>query len=149
MGSLEADLKRAGALAKLDSLVRRIRDGQEVQLEDIKLVCEGLLECRRSKPWPATVNEFFHAWIILTNPDRVRDMAVWVRHELLRTGLPVWDPQACAVRERTADGASVGRCWFRVVGGLCPRHGDVRMVQKRYQETGQLTDERGLRGGSR
>lgn len=48
---------------------------------------------------------------------------------------------ACAVREYTADLVSVGRCWFQVVDGACPRHGDVREVQKRFAETGRLTDE--------
>lgn len=52
--------------------------------------------------------------------------------------------QACAVRERTADGVSVGRCWFRVEAGRCPRHGDVANVQRRYAETGRLTDESAL-----
>ncbi len=50
-------------------------------------------------------------------------------------------PGSCAVRERTADGVSVGRCWFHVVGGCCPRHGDVRAVQAEYAKTGRLTDE--------
>jgi len=53
--------------------------------------------------------------------------------------------RACAVRERTADGVSVGRCWHRVVDGRCERHGDVRAVQERYTRTGQLTDERDFR----
>lgn len=48
---------------------------------------------------------------------------------------------ACAVRERTADGVSVGRCWFHVVDGKCPRHGDVSEVQAEYARTGRLTDE--------
>jgi hypothetical protein len=55
------------------------------------------------------------------------------------------NPTACAVRERTADGVSVGRCYFQVVDGRCPRHGDVRKVQERYAETGRLTNETDLR----
>jgi hypothetical protein len=51
------------------------------------------------------------------------------------------NPTACAVLERTADGVSVGRCYFQVVDGRCPRHGDVRKAQERYVETGRLTDE--------
>lgn len=51
------------------------------------------------------------------------------------------NPRACAVRERTADGVSVGRCWFNVVDGRCPRHGDVTAVQERFAKTGRLTDE--------
>jgi hypothetical protein len=31
-----------------------------------------------------------------------------------------------AIRERTADGVSVGRCWFYLKDGICPRHGDVK-----------------------
>lgn len=58
--------------------------------------------------------------------------------------LPVINHTACAVRERTADGVSVGRCWFHVVDGRCERHGDVRAVQAEYQKTGRLTDERDL-----
>ena len=50
-------------------------------------------------------------------------------------------PTACAVRERTADGVSVGRCWFHVEAGRCPRHGDVSKVQDEYARTGRLTDE--------
>jgi hypothetical protein len=48
---------------------------------------------------------------------------------------------ACAVRERTADGVSVGRCWFTTEAGVCPRHGDVSKVQAEYARTGRLTDE--------
>jgi hypothetical protein len=54
------------------------------------------------------------------------------------------NPTACAVRERTADGVSVGRCYFRTEDGVCQRHGDVSEVQKRYAETGKLTDENDL-----
>jgi len=54
------------------------------------------------------------------------------------------NPEACAVRERTADGDNVGRCYFHTVGGMCPRHGDVAAVQRHYVETGRLTDERAL-----
>lgn len=53
-------------------------------------------------------------------------------------------PQSCAVRERTADGVSVGRCFHHSPGGICPRHGDVSAVQRRFAETGKLTDERDL-----
>lgn len=52
--------------------------------------------------------------------------------------------KACAVNERTGDGRSVGRCWFVVVEGRCPRHGDVTAVQERLRTTGKLTDERDL-----
>ncbi len=31
----------------------------------------------------------------------------------------------CAVQERTADGYPVGRCWFHLKDGRCPRHGFV------------------------
>jgi hypothetical protein len=54
------------------------------------------------------------------------------------------NPGACAVLERNADGDSVGRCWFAVRDGKCPRHGDVGEVQVRFAVTGQLTDERDL-----
>lgn len=47
----------------------------------------------------------------------------------------------CAINEQTADGCVVGRCWFKVENGICPRHGDVSEVQKRYAETGKLTLE--------
>jgi hypothetical protein len=58
-------------------------------------------------------------------------------------GIPEQPNQtACAVRERTADGVSVGRCWFQIdKNGSCPRHGDVRAVQKKYVDSGELTDE--------
>jgi hypothetical protein len=51
------------------------------------------------------------------------------------------DATACAVIEQTADGRSCGRCWFHVRDGICPRHGDVSAVQRRYVETGKLTLE--------
>jgi hypothetical protein len=54
---------------------------------------------------------------------------------------PVINPEACAVLERTADFKAVGRCWFRVDDGRCPRHGDVAKVQEHYRKTGRLTDE--------
>jgi hypothetical protein len=57
----------------------------------------------------------------------------------------VVNPTACAVREQTADGVSVGRCWFNVVEGRCPRHGDVAEVQKNYAATGRLTSESDLK----
>lgn len=51
----------------------------------------------------------------------------------------------CAVRERTGDGVSVGRCWFHTdeaEGTLtCPRHGDVTSIQKHFSETGELGED--------
>jgi hypothetical protein len=48
----------------------------------------------------------------------------------------------CAVREFTADGICVGRCWaFVGEHGLCPRHGDVSEAQRKYRDTGRLTDD--------
>lgn len=49
---------------------------------------------------------------------------------------------ACAIRQFTADGVSVGRCWHQVKDGKCPSHGDVSVVQAHYARTGQLTNER-------
>ena len=57
--------------------------------------------------------------------------------------MPV-NERACAVNERTGNGVSVGRCWFNVVDGRCPRHGDVTEVQTKYAKTGKLTDEADL-----
>lgn len=31
----------------------------------------------------------------------------------------------CNVMEYTGDGRPVGRCWFYLKDGICPRHGDV------------------------
>lgn len=57
------------------------------------------------------------------------------------------DGRNCAVREHTADGTNVGRCWHFVGdGGHCPRHGDVSAVQRRYAETGKLTNDFDLKG---
>ncbi len=51
----------------------------------------------------------------------------------------------CPIRERTADGRSVGRCWtYMVDGKTCERHGDVEIEAKYYRETGKLTDENDL-----
>ena len=52
-----------------------------------------------------------------------------------------WMPNNCAVLEQTGDGITCGRCFFYVVDGVCPRHGDVRAVQERYKTTGKLTLE--------
>jgi len=50
--------------------------------------------------------------------------------------------QNCAIREFTADGVSVGRCWFYVgYNDYCPRHGDVHKIQEKYRLTGFLTDD--------
>lgn len=50
----------------------------------------------------------------------------------------------CAIRERTADGISVGRCWFftNYINGrlICPRHGDVTEVQKYFDLTKKLSE---------
>lgn len=55
-------------------------------------------------------------------------------------------PKNCAVRQYTADGVPVGRCWYYVgEDNVCPIHGDVAEIQKRLAETGKLTDERTLR----
>lgn len=52
----------------------------------------------------------------------------------------------CPVREKTADGNSVGRCWLSVGrDNLCIRHGDVTDAVQVYKELGQLTDEHNLR----
>ena len=51
----------------------------------------------------------------------------------------------CAIREQTAAGVSVGRCWFYEPGDVCPLHGDVSQVQKRYRDTGELTNEKHFR----
>lgn len=48
---------------------------------------------------------------------------------------------ACPIREFTADGYNVGRCWHKLKEGKCPRHGDVREAVKRYVATGKLTDD--------
>lgn len=54
------------------------------------------------------------------------------------------NPNCCAVLERTADDIPVGRCWFHLKDGVCPRHGDVKAVQDHYLATGNLTDERDI-----
>jgi hypothetical protein len=46
----------------------------------------------------------------------------------------------CPVRERTADGVSVGRCWYFCPEGVCPRHGDVSKEIATYQATGKLSE---------
>lgn len=49
---------------------------------------------------------------------------------------------SCPVREHTGDGKSAGRCWHHVgTQGICPRHGDVRAAQKRYIDSGVLTND--------
>jgi hypothetical protein len=55
----------------------------------------------------------------------------------------------CAIREYTADGVAVGRCWFYLRDGVCPRHGDVKDVQERYKASGELTDSREHKKGKK
>ena len=51
-------------------------------------------------------------------------------------------PDNRAVRERTGDGVSVGRCWFYVGKTMvCPRHGDVRVIQDHFIKTGNLSED--------
>ena len=53
----------------------------------------------------------------------------------------------CAVREKTADGVSVGRCWFFTdydenTGVLhCTRHGNVTAIQEHFHKTGELGED--------
>ena len=48
----------------------------------------------------------------------------------------------CPIRERTADGVSVGRCWFWLGDDeTCPRHGDVSEQVKKFKETGSLSED--------
>lgn len=49
----------------------------------------------------------------------------------------------CPINEQTGDGTIAGRCWFHLPDGkTCPRHGDVTVEVKRFEETGKLTLER-------
>lgn len=51
-------------------------------------------------------------------------------------------PNNCAVRERTADGVCVGRCWMALDDeDNCPRHGDVRKQMEKFRADGQLFDD--------
>ena len=50
-------------------------------------------------------------------------------------------PGNCTVRERTADGVSVGRCMFFCPKGICPRHGDVRAQITHWRQTGELSED--------
>ena len=73
-------------------------------------------------------------------------IAKWVTTERLAMTKTIRKPPSdtdnCAVRQFTADGRSVGRCWHYVRDGKCPVHDDVRAVQDHYARTGELTDER-------
>jgi hypothetical protein len=51
----------------------------------------------------------------------------------------------CPILEQTADGVSVGRCWMRLEGMMCPRHGDVSAEVERLHETGHCTLENIMR----
>jgi len=51
-------------------------------------------------------------------------------------------PENCPIREQTADGVPVGRCWFHLKDGkTCPRHGDVSKAVEYYKDTGRTTLE--------
>ena len=52
---------------------------------------------------------------------------------------------SCPINEQTADGTTVGRCWFGLVNGQCRRHGDVSKYVEVYRETGQMTLENDMR----
>ena len=44
-------------------------------------------------------------------------------------------PNNCAVRERTADGAFCGVCWFHLPDGVtCPRHGVVKIPKQKAND---------------
>lgn len=50
----------------------------------------------------------------------------------------------CPIRERTADGVSVGRCWHWLGWDgerICERHGDVNAQVEAYIKTGQLQED--------
>lgn len=51
------------------------------------------------------------------------------------------DIRNCAVLERTADGVPVGRCWYALKNGVCPRHGDVSKQMAEYAKTGKLFED--------
>lgn len=47
-----------------------------------------------------------------------------------RESVPFGDfPNNCNKIEYTADGFPIGRCWFHLVKGKCPRHGQIIEVQ--------------------
>lgn len=51
----------------------------------------------------------------------------------------------CPIRQHTADGVSVGRCWHFLGRGdtkICRIHGDVTEAVKTYANTGRLTNDR-------
>lgn len=48
---------------------------------------------------------------------------------------------SCPIREYTGDGCPVGRCWFHLENGVCPRHGNVREAQELYRRSGKLTPD--------
>ena len=48
----------------------------------------------------------------------------------------------CPIREKTADGRVVGRCWFHLPDErTCPRHGDVSVAVEKYKKDKSLTNE--------
>lgn len=52
----------------------------------------------------------------------------------------------CPINEQTADGVTVGRCYFYLEdGNTCPRHGDVSLEVERFDRDGVLTLENDLR----
>ena len=52
----------------------------------------------------------------------------------------------CPINEQTADGVTVGRCYFHLEDGhTCPRHGDVSVEVERCDRDGMLTLENDLR----
>lgn len=54
-------------------------------------------------------------------------------------------PVNCPIMEQTADGVNCGRCWFKLEGTVCPRHGDVEVECDVYADSGRCTLENDLR----
>ena len=51
----------------------------------------------------------------------------------------------CPINEQTADGRTVGRCWFNLTNNICSRHGDVSVEVKHFEHTKKLTLENNMR----
>jgi hypothetical protein len=59
-----------------------------------------------------------------------------------RTTIKEYFKNNCPINEQTGDGTTVGRCWFFLKDGVCPRHGDVKKYLERLPK---LTLENDMR----
>jgi hypothetical protein len=64
--------------------------------------------------------------------ENVRDFVIDYHGQVLKLvpSYPFSFPNNCPVIEKTGDGTPVGRCWFHMPNGVCPRHGEIEKIKR-------------------